>query len=160
MMRRALVCCLIALTGALIAPAVASAGSASPKSGLEHLEVTAVDKNPAVVVASGVFGGAGVEYARAAGDLVVFRGGGFSIYPLGASASTTIDPRTCLVTISLSGLYTIGNGFGVYKGILGVFGVYRGTTVGVASRHANGTCSNSPPYSTVTRISALGPITL
>jgi hypothetical protein len=153
-MRRLLACAVVALAGFVVAPAVASA---SPTSGIEHFQLTAVNNNPGAILARGVFTASGVDYARHNTDLAVFSDGAFSIHHPGGTVSITVNPKTCLATFTFSGAYTINDGFGRYQGITGS-GTYLGHSIGVVPRNPDGTCSHRPPFSSVTRISAEGPI--
>jgi hypothetical protein len=154
-MRKAMVA--IVLTAAIAAfPAVASA---SPSSGIEHFQLTQVDNQPGAILARGVFTASGVDYSKSNRDLAVFSNGAFTIvHPQSESTSTfTINPKTCLATFTFSGPYTVTNGFGAYQGIKGS-GTYHGHSTGVVPRNPNGTCSHQEPFSTVTRITAEGPV--
>jgi hypothetical protein len=153
-MRRLVACALLALAGVVVAPAMASA---SPTSGIEHFQLTQVNNNPGAIIARGVFTASGVDYQRNNTDLAVFSDGAFSIHHPGGTATFTINPKTCLATFTFSGAYTINNGFGRYQGIKGS-GTYLGHSTGVVPRNPNGTCSHGQPFSSVTRISAKGPI--
>ncbi len=154
-MRRVVACCLMVVAGLLVVPAVASA---SPRSGLEHFTLTRVDNRPGAILARGAFFASGIDYQKGNTDLAVFAHGAFSIHHPNGGVSVKLNPKTCLLTVSLSGGYTINNGYGRFLGIHG-YGIYRGDVTGVVPRQRNGSCSNRPPFSTVTRITAVGPVT-
>jgi hypothetical protein len=156
-MRRIVLFAALLFAGLLAVP---SAASATPGSGTEHFELTGVNNDPFFILATGVFTASGIEYTSAAGAspfLAVFSDGTFLIHAPGGTFTTTVNPRTCLETSRFSGGYTINDGFGAFQGIRGS-GTYLGHTTGVVPRNPNGTCSNGPPFSTVTRIFAKGPI--
>jgi hypothetical protein len=146
--------CLAAMAGLLVAPAVASA---TPRSGVEHLVLTRVDNRPGAILARGAFYASGVDYEQDHTDLAVFAHGAFSIHHPNGAVSATVNPKTCVLRVAFSGGYTINNGYGRFRRIEG-FGVYRGDLTGVVPRRSNGTCSDRPPLSTVTRITAEGPV--
>lgn len=152
-MRRFLVFCVLGLAGLVVFPTVAFAAT---KSGVEHFRLTSVNNRPGALLAQGVLTASGKDYPEPDKDLAVFPGGAFTIDHSG-SATVTVNPKTCLATISLSGLYRLEDGYGKFKGIQG-FGIYRGTTTGVVPRAADGTCSHRQPFSTVTTVSAIGPL--
>jgi hypothetical protein len=144
----------VALAGLVVAPAVASA---SPTSGIEHFQLTEVNNSPGAILARGVFTASGIDYERNNTALAVFPDGAFTIHHPGGTATFTINPRTCLLTGTITGAYTINNGYGRYQGIQGS-GTYLAKVTGVVSRNPNGTCGHGQPFSTVTRIAAHGPI--
>jgi hypothetical protein len=147
----------VLVVAVLVGLPAAVASAANSTSGVEHFQVVRVDHRPGVILAQGVFNGRGIDYPRRSADLVVFRHGAFTIDHPNGSVTRQMDPRTCRVTISFSGTYQIDNGFGRFTGIEG-FGFYQGSTVGTRPRNANGTCSDRPLFSKVTRISAVGPL--
>ncbi len=149
---------LIALGTIAVLPAVASA---SPTSGTERIQITTVNSNPGAVLARGVFTASGIDYPKAKNaDLFVFSGGAFSVHHVVSSETFTLNPKTCLAKGDLAGSYSLKGGVGVYQGITGS-GTFKGVDTFVLPRNANGTCDESnsaQPVSSVTRISASGPL--
>ncbi len=154
-MKRLLACAFVAFAGLVVAPALASA---SPTSGTEHFQLTEANNTPGAILARGVFTASGVDYSKNNTSLEVFADGAFTIHHPGGNFSFTINPRTCLAKITITGSYTINNGYGRYQGIKGS-GTYVANETGVVPRKANGTCSQrGEPFGTVTHITAHGPI--
>jgi hypothetical protein len=154
-MKRVLLGSLVGLAGLVVAPAIASA---SPTSGTEHFQLTAVNDQPGAIVARGVFTASGIDYPKSNRDLAVFSDGAFTIHHPGGTNNFSVNQRTCLVTFTFTGSYTINNGYGRFQGITGS-GTYSGRETGVLPRNANGTCDlKSQPFSTVQRIDAHGPV--
>ncbi len=154
-MKRLLACAFVAFAGLVVAPAVASA---SATSGTEHFQLTEVNNSPGAILARGVFTASGIDYSKNNTSLEVFADGAFTIHhPGGTQTPPTINPKTCLATFTITGAYTINNGYGRYQGIKGS-GTYVARVTGVLPRKPNGTCGFGEPFSTVTRIAAHGPI--
>jgi hypothetical protein len=154
-MKRVLWGSLVGLAGLVVAPAIASA---SPTSGTEHFQLTAVNAQPGAILARGVFAASGIDYSKDNRDLAVFSDGAFTIHHPGGAFHSSLNKKTCLVTFTFTGSYTINNGYGRFQGISGS-GTYSGRETGVLPRNANGTCDmNSQPFSTVQRIDAHGPV--
>lgn len=148
----------LALGTIAVFPTVASA---SPTSGTEHIQITTVNSNPGAVLARGVFTASGIDYPKGKNtDLFVFSDGAFTVRHMVSSQTFTLNPKTCLAKGALAGSYTLKAGVGGYQGITGS-GTFKGLDTFVLPRNANGTCdekNSAQPLSSVTRISASGPI--
>jgi hypothetical protein len=148
----------LALGTIAVFPAVASA---SPTSGIEHVQITAVNGNPGAVLARGVFTASGINYQKSkSSGLFVFSTGAFTVHHPGGTGSFSVNPKTCLFKGTSTGSYTINGGVGVYQGITGS-GTYVSRESGVLPRNPNGTCDESnsaQPFSSVEQISASGPV--
>ncbi len=119
--------------------------------------MTEVNNSPGAIVARGVFTASGIDYLKNNTSLEVFADGAFTIHHPGGTTTFTVNPKTCLATFTITGAYTITNGYGRYQGIKGS-GTYVAHSTGVLPRKANGTCSKGEPFGTVTHIAAHGPI--
>jgi hypothetical protein len=108
-----------------------------------------------------VFTASGIDYPKGKNtDLFVFSDGAFTVRHMVSSQTFTLNPKTCLAKGALAGSYTLKAGVGGYQGITGS-GTFKGLETFVLPRNANGTCdekNSAQPLSSVTRISASGPI--
>jgi hypothetical protein len=95
------------------------AGAASV-SGTENFQImtTSATTNTFGVIASGVFTAAGVDHSGNKADTLVFPTGSFKITHTG-KAKQTVNPKTCLVTITENATITLSGGTGAYKAISG-----------------------------------------
>jgi hypothetical protein len=140
------------------------AGPARPAvSGTEqfHLMTTSGTAKKASLIATGVFTAGGVDMVGNKVDTAVFSNGTFKInHPGKTTGKQHFDPKTCLLTASVTGKYTISGGTGSYAGISG-----SGTAVinilAVAARNSAGACSMKlPPVAWQQTITGTGPIKL
>ena len=87
-MKRVLFGSLAGLVSLVVAPVMASA---SPTSGTEHFQLTAVNDQPGAIMARGVFTASGIDYSKSNRDLAVFSDGAFRSTIRGVP---TISPST------------------------------------------------------------------
>jgi hypothetical protein len=157
----------MAAIGAISAAAVLggaglAAASARPAaSGTEHFQImtTSATSSTDSVIATGVFVAGGVSHEGKTTGTEVFPGGTFRIVHSPGKGPQTFNPKTCLLTVSQHGTYTLSHGTGKYKGISG-HGKYQISILAIAAR-SKGKCSMSkPPVAFQLIIKASGPVTL
>jgi hypothetical protein len=95
------------------------AGAASV-SGTENFQImtTSATTNTSGVIASGVFTAAGVDHSGNKVDTLVFSNGSFKVTHTG-KAKPTLNPKTCLLTVTENATITLSGGTGAYKAISG-----------------------------------------
>ena len=133
-------------SAAIIGAAGLAAASASPAvSGAEHLQIIKISATAPTssVVATGAFtaGGtiAGGNGSNGTGT-VTLPGGTFKITHHTAHAKGSVNPRTCLFTVTGNGTYKLGRGTGKYAGITGS-GKFALRIVAVDTRDSTGKCT-------------------
>jgi hypothetical protein len=155
-----------ALAAAAAATVVGGAGLAAASthaavSGTENLQLmsTSATSPTSSVIASGVFTAPGVDHAGNKVDTVVFPGGSFKIAHSKGTGTQHFDPKTCLLTLSRHGTYTLLSGTGKYAGISGS-GKYQLSILAIGAS-SGGKCTQSkPPVAFHQVINASGPVSL
>jgi hypothetical protein len=155
---------------AVAGTAVAADASSSPSESEKFQMVTTSGTSKSIsVIASGQFTAPGTDERKADADsdpfpygTLAFPGGTFQLnvpkHSPGAVGSSG-DPRTCLVTGSGVGTYTLSSGTGKYKRISGS-GDYTLSFVEILAK-VNGTCSQTrPPVAFQEVVTASGPASL
>jgi hypothetical protein len=158
-LRRSLIAFVAALSVVLGWTGVAMA---APTSGTEHFRlVTTSLTGPDSIVARGVFTAGGTDYPGShSTDLASFSNGAFLIHHPGGSSTGQVNPKTCVLTLTGSGNYTLNHGYGVYSGLTGS-GTYTFKAIGTFPRNPNGTCDTSrsaQPTALQETILANGPV--
>jgi hypothetical protein len=128
---------------ALLGVTAASARAASPAlSGTEHFQfmTTSPTSSNASVIATGVFTAGGTDHPGRTADTLAFPTGSVTIAHSNPTGTHTLNPKTCLITASETGTYTITGGTGAYSAISG-HGTYQLTILAVAARSTAGKCS-------------------
>ena len=158
-----------ASAGLITAFGVTAASAASPPaarsrgSATEHLQLmtTSATSSKSSIIATGVFTAAGVDSSGSKVDTVTLPGGTFKINHSGVThGKQTFNAKTCLLTVSETGRYTLGHGTGRYAGIRG-HGRFAFTILAIAARNSHGKCSMTlPPAAFHQVINASGPIHL
>ena len=122
--------------GAAVRPAV---------SGTENFQLmtTSATSNTASVIASGVFTAGGVDHMGSKVDTLVFPTGTFKIAHSKGTGKPTLNPKTCLLTLSLHGTIALSGGTGAYKGISGK-GTYQFSVLAILAR-SGGKCTMKKP---------------
>jgi hypothetical protein len=144
--------------------AVASAASHTARpaaSGTEQFQLmnTSATSSNSSAIARGVFTAGGVDHSGSKVDTVVFPNGSFKIAHSQGTGTQHVNPKTCLMTISVKGTYKLSGGTGAYAGISGN-GNYQVSILAVGAR-SGGTCSKTaPPVAFQQLIRASGPVTL
>lgn len=98
-----------------------SASASAKAAGTESWEVvsTSISGVSAPIIFGGVFTAGGTGYNGQYTNKVVLPGGTFILDHHGGTGKQSLDPNTCLETITGSGPYTFRNGTGRYAGIRG-----------------------------------------
>lgn len=143
-----------------------SAASASPVvSGTERFQIVKISAtSPASsVIATGAFT-AGGSIAGGNGNngtgTVTLPGGTFAITHHTVQGKGTVNPRTCLFTVTGTGTYKLGGGTGKYAGIKGS-GKFVLRIVAVDARNSKGQCTMTRPPAAYQQILTLqGPVTV
>ncbi len=154
-----------AAAGAIVLAGVtaASATASSPAiSGTEHFQfmTTSPTSSKASIIATGAFTAGGIDHPGRTADTLVFPTGSVTIAHSKPTGTQTLNPKTCLVTASETGTYTITGGTGAYAGISG-HGTYRLSILGVAARNTISKCSATlAPAAWQQVIKASGPVHL
>lgn len=149
---------------AVAVPAVAApvaARSAAAVSGTEHFQAMTTSGTATTqgVIAYGVFTGAGIDHEGNTVDTFVFSGGTFKVKHSSGSGPESFNQKTCLLTGTIRGTYTVYGGTGAYKGISGS-GKYTVTVLGIAAK-SKGVCSMTvAPVAWQQEIAASGPVKL
>jgi hypothetical protein len=125
--------------GAGIATASASPGGART----EQLRIMNTKATSArlSVIATGAFTSGGYVIPAAATDIVVFPSGTFQLRHVTHHVTAGGNPRTCLLTETLRGTFTIGHGTGKYVGIRGS-GKFVTSIVAVTTKNHAGRCTH------------------
>jgi len=162
-MRRILAAAIGTLSvAAVISGAGLAAASAAPAtSGTERFQAmsTSPASNQSSVIFTGAFTVGGVASVGMTTGTFKFPGGTVQIRHSRGTGKQTFNPRTCLLTVSQHGTYTLGHGTGTYAGISG-HGTYQLRILAIA-RKAHGKCSQSLPPAAFQKITiASGPVSL
>lgn len=155
--------CAAAAASAIALAGVTAASAASPAvSATEHFQfmTTSPTASNASIIATGTFTAGGIDHPGRTSDTLVFPTGSFKVAHSKPAGTQTLNPKTCLVTASQTGTYTINGGTGTYTGISG-HGTYQASVLAVAARNAQGKCSTTlPPAAWQQVIKASGPVHL
>ena len=165
-MRKTTAALITAATTALATGAGLATASASPaapaSSGTEHfyLMTTSGTSNRSSLIAAGVFTAAGVDISTSATtDTVHLPGGTFKIHHPGDNGNPTVNPSTCLFTLTVTDAFSVGGGTGKYKGLTGS-GKAVVSIVAILAR-SHGHCSdNANPVAWHQTITATGHVHL
>lgn len=150
----------IAVSGVAVASA-ASHTARPAASGTEQFQLmnTSPTSSSSSIIARGVFTAGGVDHSGNKVDTVVFPKGSFKITHSKGTGSQHFNPKTCLLTVSQKGTYTLSGGTGAYAGIKGS-GTYQLSILAVGAR-SGGMCSKTaPPVAFQQLIRASGPVHL
>jgi hypothetical protein len=154
------------LAGAVAAVVVTAglagaAGAATAGTTTEHISIVSTSSTSRVesIILTGAFTTGGIDISGNKVDKVRVQGGTFKIAHKGTD-KFSIDPGTCLATITGPGTYKILDGTGAYKGING-HGKYKLSITEVAPRTSTGACSQTAnPLAYQFRVTAHGPVSL
>jgi len=151
----------LALTGAAAANAASPSPARPGATGTEHFQLVTASatSNTLSAIATGVFTAGGVDHPGSSADTLTFPGGTFKVAPSAGTGTQTLNPKTCLLSISLKGTYKIFDGTGTYTGISG-HGTCQLSTLGIAARSAGKCTQNSPPVTYQQIIQGSGPVHL
>jgi hypothetical protein len=140
------------------ATAVPATAATSHHAGREYFLITVADQHE-TVVAHGAFVGAGKDVEHDQSDTLHLGGGTLEIYhpDRQSTFSFTVNPKTCFLSFTITGKYTLGAGTGKYAGITG-HGNYVVKEQGIARRTKAGACNvNVEPAHIAGYIKASGP---
>jgi hypothetical protein len=109
----------------------------------EHLRImsTKAASRRLSVIATGAFTAGGYDKPARTIDTIVLPGGTFTFKHVSTSFSGTANPKTCLITETQKGTFTLGGGTGKYAGIHGS-GTYVTSIVAVATKNHAGQCKH------------------
>lgn len=134
----------IAVSGVAVASA-ASHTARPAASGTEQFQLlnTSPTSSSSSIIARGLFTAGGVDHSGSKVDTAVFPKGTFKITHGKGTGTQHFNPKTCLMTVSQTGPYTLSGGTGAYAGISGS-GTYQVSILVVGAR-SGGTCSKTAP---------------
>jgi hypothetical protein len=142
--------------------AAATAGTHPAVTGTESFQImsTSATASTSSFLAHGtVFTAGGVDHPGNTTDTITFSNGSFKVTHSKGTGTQSLNPKTCLLTISLKGTYTLGGGTGAYAKLSGS-GTYKLSILAIAQK-SGGVCSKTLPPSTFQQvIQASGPATL
>lgn len=156
------------LTAAFAGPVSAAPATRAAAAHTEYFTVATAqhsgkDSEQQTFVAHGAFAGGGRDDASHDNyDVLHFGNGTLQLrHPQKESKSNFhVNPKTCYVTLTLSGPYTLANGTGQYKGVKG-HGTYHGTGQYIAKRTAAGKCElNQSPRAGIFVVHGSGPVSM
>ena len=150
-----------ATAAALCLAAPAGAAPVRPAaSGTENFSIvtTSATSRTASVIATGVFTAGGVDHQTRTTETFVFPAGSVRVKPTGTPRQS-LNPKTCLFTVTERGTYKISGGTGTYANIRGS-GRYKLTILAVLAT-SGGKCSmTKAPLAWQQTIKASGPASL
>jgi hypothetical protein len=102
----------------------APASAAQPASAArvnDHIQLmtTSATSSTLSAIETGAFTGAGVDYSGSTVDTLVFPAGTYKAWHGTGTGTQTLNPRTCLLTVSLHGTDRAYDGTGKFRGISG-----------------------------------------
>jgi hypothetical protein len=128
----------------LALPASASpAGRAAPAVNdyIQLMTTSATSNNLGAIEYGSVYTGAGVDHSGNSVDTLVFPGGTYKTRHGAGTGTQTLNPKTCLLRVSLHGTDTTYGGTGKFRGISGT-GTWEASVQAIYARSA-GKCSTT-----------------
>lgn len=145
LMRTRLVAGIVAISAATIISgagvAVAGASPGGTRAELLRIMNTQATSARLSVIATGAFTTGGYVVPAAVTDTVVFPSGTFKFRHVSHSGTATFNSRTCLLTETLRGTFTMGGGTGRYARIRGS-GKFVTSIVAVTAKNHAGRCTH------------------
>jgi hypothetical protein len=135
-----------AVAAAVWLAAPAGAAPARPAvSGTESIQLmtTSAAASTRSAIATGLFTAGGVDHAGPTVDTIVFPQGSYKVAHAKATGPATLNPKTCLLTVSQHGTFRAFDGTGMFAGIRG-HGTYHVSILAVLAR-SGGTCTQAKP---------------
>jgi hypothetical protein len=164
-MRKIIIPAAVAATAAAViaGTGIAVAGTHQAATGTENFQMmtTSATSPTASVIASGAFTAPGVDHENQKANTATFTfaNGTVSLKHSAGTGKQSFNPKTCLLTISEHGTYTLTGGTGSYSGITGN-GKYQLSILAIGAS-SGGKCSKTkPPVAFHQVINASGPVTL
>lgn len=141
--------------------AAASSHATVTKTETFQLMSTSTTSNKSSAIAYGAFTAAGVDTSGAHNtDTLTFPNGTLKLVHKRTGGSQHFNPKTCLLTVTETATYTLGNGTGAYKGVTGS-GKATAHVLGIAARNSAGNCSQTmAPVALHLVINGSGPVTM
>ncbi len=139
--------------------AAASSHAVTKTESFQLMSTSGTNKSSAI--AYGAFTAAGVDTSGAHNtDTLTFSNGTLKLVHKKTGGSQHFDPTTCLLTITQTATYTLGNGTGAYKGVTGS-GKATVNILGIAARNSAGKCSMAKaPVAFHFLVNGSGPVTM
>jgi hypothetical protein len=127
----------------LAVPAGASTASTARtvNDSIQLMTTSATSNTLGAIETGSVFTGAGVDHSGSNVDTLVFPGGTYKTRHGSGSGTQTLNPKTCLLRVSLHGTDTTFGGTGKFRGISGT-GTWQASVLAVYARSA-GKCSTT-----------------
>jgi hypothetical protein len=138
------VCAAAANVGWLAGPASAAPAASTAGAVNDHIQImtTSATSNTLGAIETGsVFTGAGVDHSGNNVDTLVFPGGTYKTRHGSGTGTQTLNPKTCLLRVSLHGTDTTYGGTGKFRGISGT-GTWQASVLAIFPRSA-GKCATS-----------------
>lgn len=122
---------------------IASAGASPATKPNEHLRImsTKAASHRLSVIATGAFTAGGIDKPAREIDTLILPGGTFTFKHVSTSFTASANPKTCLITETEKGTFTLGGGTGRYAGIRGS-GTYVTRIVAVAAKNHARQCKH------------------
>ena len=151
----------LSVAAAITGTGLAAASASPATSGTERFQVvtTSATTNKLSVIATGAFTAGGTDIEGRTTATERFPGGSFKIRHHKTGGTRGFNPRTCLLTVSQHGTYTIGHGTGKFAGISG-HGKYQIRILAVGARSGGKCTQKKPPVAFQLIIRASGPVSL
>ena len=147
--RKAVTAAVLAVSAAatvlwLAGPASAAPAASTARTVNDHIQImtTSATSNTLGAIETGsVFTGAGVDHSGNNVDTLVFPGGTYKTRHGSGTGTQTLNPKTCLLRVSLHGTDTTYGGTGKFRGISGT-GTWQASVLAIFPRSA-GKCATS-----------------
>ena len=120
-------------------PAVSTARTVNDS--IQLMTTSATSNTLGAIDTGSVFTGAGVDHSGNNVDTLVFPGGTYKTRHGSGTGTQTLNPKTCLLTVSLHGTDTTFGGTGKFRGISGT-GTWQASVLAIDARSA-GKCSTT-----------------
>ena len=121
------------------APAASTARTVNDN--IQLMTTSATSNNLGAIEWGSVFTGAGVDHSGNTVDTLVFPGGTYKTRHGTGTGTQTLNPKTCLLRVSLHGTDTTYGGTGKFRGISGT-GTWQASVLAIFPRSA-GKCATS-----------------
>jgi hypothetical protein len=121
------------------APAASTASTVNDR--IQIMTTSATSNTLGAIETGSVFTGAGVDHSGNNVDTLVFPGGTYKTRHGSGTGTQTLNPKTCLLRVSLHGTDTTYGGTGKFRGISGT-GTWEASVLAIYARSA-GKCSTT-----------------